>query len=100
MKKLMMTFALVAAAAMAETWTGTISDANCGAKHADASEKSMGCVKSCIKRGAAPVFVAGDKVLKIANPDAVKDVQGQKVELSGDLNGDTVTVAKVSPVAQ
>lgn len=100
MKKLMITFALAAAVAMAETWTGTISDAHCGAKHADASAKSASCVQSCIKGGAAPVFVAGDKVLKIANPDAVKDVQGKKVELSGELNGDTVTVAKVSPVMQ
>lgn len=96
MKKLAVTLALFSAAAFAATWTGTISDANCGAKHADASEKSMACAKSCVKRGAAPVFVTGDKVLKISNPDAVKEHVGQKVEVTGELSGDSVTVDKIA----
>jgi hypothetical protein len=96
MKKLGITLALFSAAAFADTWTGTISDANCAAKHADASEKSMACAKSCVKRGAAPVFVTGDKVLKISNPDAVADHVGMKVEVTGSVSGDTVTVEKVA----
>jgi hypothetical protein len=96
MKKFAITLSLFSAAAFADTWSGTISDANCGAKHADASEKSMACAKSCVKRGAAPVFVTGDKVLKIGNPDAVKEHVGQKVEITGELNGDTVTVDKIA----
>ena len=96
MKKFGITLALFSAAAFAETWTGTISDANCGAKHADASEKSMACAKSCVKRGAAPVFLTGDKVLKISNPDAVADHVGMKVEVTGSVSGDTVTVDKVA----
>ena len=95
MRKLTVTLALFSAAAFAETWTGTISDANCGAKHTDASEKSMSCVKSCVKKGAAPVFVTGDKVLKIANPDTVMAHLGEKVQVTGDVSGDTVTVEKV-----
>ena len=50
MKKLALTFALMSVAAFAETWTGTISDANCGAKHADASQKSIDCVQRCVGR--------------------------------------------------
>jgi hypothetical protein len=96
MKKFGITLALFSAAAFAETWTGTISDANCGAKHADASEKSMACAKSCVKRGAAPVFLTGDKVLKISNPDAVADHVGMKVEVTGSVSGDTVTIDKVA----
>ena len=49
--KLVARFALAASffavSAMAESWTGVISDAACGAKHADASEKSMACAKAC-----------------------------------------------------
>jgi hypothetical protein len=96
MKKFAITLALFSAAAFADTWTGVISDANCGAKHADASEKSMACAKSCVKKGAAPVFLTGDKVLKIGNPDAVLEHVGQKVEVTGALNGDTVTVDKIA----
>jgi hypothetical protein len=96
MKKFGITLALFSATAFADTWSGTISDANCAAKHADASEKSMACAKSCVKRGAAPVFVTGDKVLKIGNPDAVMAHVGQKVEVTGSVSGDTVTVDKVA----
>ena len=96
MKKLAITFALASVGAFAATWSGTISDANCGAKHADASEKSMTCVKTCVGKGAAAVFVTDGKVLKIANQDAVKEHLGHKVDITGELEGDTVTVSKVT----
>ena len=96
MKKLAITFALASVGAFAATWSGTISDANCGAKHTDASEKSMACVNKCVGGGAAAVFVTGVKVLKIANQDAVKEHLGHKVDVTGELEGDTVTVSKVT----
>ena len=96
MKKLFVATALLSSAAWAETWSGTITDANCGAKHADASEKSAACAQKCVKGGAAAVFVAKDgQVLKIANQDSVKEHVGHKVEVTGELKGDTVTVASV-----
>jgi tetratricopeptide (TPR) repeat protein len=58
--------ALGSMTAFAAEWTGTISDAMCGAKHADASKDSMECVQKCVKGGQAAVFVTSDnKVLKI-----------------------------------
>ena len=97
MKKLGLTAAIFAMGAFAETWTGTITDANCGAKHADASEKSQACAKRCVERGAAAVFVVGDKVLKISDDSKAKiaSLVGQKVSITGDLKDDTVTVASV-----
>jgi hypothetical protein len=96
MKKLAILITFAATAAYAATWTGTISDEHCAAKHADASEKSIACVEKCVKGGAAPVFITSDgKVLKIANADAVKEHLGHKVDLTGDLSGDTITVASV-----
>lgn len=96
MKKLAITFALASIGAFAATWSGTISDANCGAKHADASEKSMSCVKKCVGGGAAAVFIVDGKVLKIANPELVKEHLGHKVDVTGELAGDTVTISKVA----
>lgn len=96
MKKLAITLAFASIAAYAETWSGTISDSKCGAKHEDASEKSMACAKKCIEGGASPVFISDGKVLQIANPDTVKEHIGHKVQITGNLSGDTVTVAKVT----
>jgi hypothetical protein len=94
----MKTFAIVAlfaASAFAAEWKGTISDAKCGAAHADASEKSMKCAQACVKGGQAAVFVSDGKVLKIANQDKVAAHVGHKVTLTGKLDGDTVTVDEV-----
>lgn len=97
MKKFAM-LSLFAMSAFAAEWSGTISDAGCGAKHADASEKSMKCVQGCVKgKGAAPVFVVGDKVLKIdeASKEKVMAHLGHKVTIMGKLDGETVTIDSI-----
>jgi hypothetical protein len=82
---------------MAADMKGTISDSKCAAAHADASEKSMKCVQACVKGGQKPVLVTADgKVLKIANPDKVMEHLGHKVTVTGDVEGDTVTIESVS----
>lgn len=97
MKKLGLFFAFAAVSAFAGEWTGYISDAKCAAGHSDGSEKSVNCVKACIKGGQAPVLVSDGKVLKIANADKVGvDVQGQKVKVTGNLEGDTVTIESIA----
>jgi hypothetical protein len=84
--------ALFAASAFAAEWKGTISDAKCGAAHADASEKSMKCSQACVKGGQAAVFVSDGKVLKIANQDKIAAHVGHRGTLTGKIEGDTVTV--------
>jgi hypothetical protein len=86
---------LLAASALAESMSGTISDANCGAKHAAATEKDAACAKSCVKRGAAPVLVSDGKVYKISadSKDKVADLVGMKVTVDAKVDGDTVTIA-------
>jgi hypothetical protein len=95
MKKVLILAAFCAVGAFAEEWAGTISDAHCGAMHADASEKSIACAKKCIAGGAAAVFLVGDKVYKIENQDAIKGHEGHKVTVTGKLTGDTVHVDSV-----
>lgn len=96
MKKVLVLSSLFALSAFAAEWTGAISDAGCGAKHVDGSEKAMACVNKCVKGGAAPVFVTDGKVLKIANADKVMEHLGHKVTVTGKLDGDTVTIDTVS----
>ena len=98
-------FALVLGASLssfsfaADSWTGVISETKCGAKHADAdtNEKSAGCVKACVKGGAAPVFVTDGKVVMLdkASQAKVMDHLGHKVTLTGKLDGDTLHIDSV-----
>lgn len=75
-------------------WTGYISDSDCGAK--GNSKDHAACAKKCIAGGATAVFVVGDKVYAITNPDKVANLIGEKVTISGTLTGDAVEIEKVS----
>lgn len=106
MKKIAL-FTVFAMASFAKSWTGVIVDEGCGLKHADG--KGAGCVKGCItKKGQAPVFTVDGKVIKIANPDALKTagawneaILGVNVKVDGKLNkkDGTLTIKKVAAVS-
>lgn len=76
------------------TWTGYISDADCGTKGNNADHAE--CAKKCVKAGAAPVFVVGDKVYTIKNPKKVAKFIGDKVTITGELTGDAIDIEKIS----
>jgi len=91
------------ALAAENTLNGTISDTNCGAKHATAEEhgakmSKSDCVKACVEQHDAKyVFVSGDKTYKIDNQDfaGLKTHAGRNVALSGEMKGDSITVSKI-----
>jgi hypothetical protein len=87
--------AFSSASAFAETWSGTISDAMCGAQHVNASKDDVACAQKCVKGGSPAVLVVGDKVYKIDNQAAVKDHIGHKVTVTGTLTGDSVHIDTV-----
>jgi hypothetical protein len=90
------TFSLTA---LADSWTGTISDSMCGKQHVAATADDKKCVEGCIKHhGASPVLVVGDKVYKISadSQSKVMDHLGDKVKVEGTISGDTITVTSVS----
>ena len=94
MKKLLVVFALAGMSAMAADWTGYIIDKSC------ASKKEMwgneACAKNCMKRGDPAVFVTEDgTIYQVSNQDKVKDHAGQKVTISGKVDGTTITVESV-----
>lgn len=101
MKKVFATLSLGAAlamSAMGATWSGTISDAMCGAKHAAASADDQKCAQTCVKEhGSEPVLIVGDKVYKIdaASKEKVLPHVGHKVTISGNLKDDTVSVKSI-----
>ena len=106
MKKFLLCLAAVALAVAvpraAETMKGTLSDAMCAAKHAaekqgENAKKHEACVEKCVKGGGEYVFVAGDKVYKIANQSFadLKAHAGHEVNLTGDVKGESITVSKI-----
>jgi hypothetical protein len=102
MKLAVLGLALFGMSAFGETWEGYISDAKCGKGHADGSEKSINCVKGCVKGGQAAVFVVGDKVLSIdakSAPKVTEAMLGKKVKINGKLKGETVSIKKISVAA-
>ena len=97
MKKylLVLFFAVFITSSFAEegSWTGFIGDSKCGVK--GNNEDHAACAAKCIKGGASPVLVVGDKVYKIENPEKVTDYVGKKVTIQGDLTGDTIRISKI-----
>jgi hypothetical protein len=96
-------FLLMAAVLLAATmswasgmsWTGTVSDSHCGAKHAQASDAAAGCVAGCVKGGAKYVLVSGGKVYDLDAQDKFADFAGKSVKVTGGLKGTAITVASV-----
>lgn len=76
------------------TWTGYISDSHCGAK--GNNDAHAACAKKCIKEGYAPVFVVGDKVYTINDPKKVSKYIGDKVTITGTIDGDAIAITKIS----
>ena len=84
-------------AAGGKTFTGTVSDAMCGAKHmGDAAS----CTRTCVSKGSKYALVVGDKVYTLETSDkaalATLDKQaGAKVTVTGAEKDNTITVSAV-----
>ena len=87
-----------------QTWTGKISDNMCGAdhskmasEHATAKVSDRDCTLACVKGGGKYVFVSEGKVYNISNQDfaGLQQHAGHTVRLSGDQQGDSITVSKI-----
>lgn len=85
-----------------QSLTGQITDSMCKAKHEEAAEGAgkmadHDCTVSCVKGGSKYVVLADGKIYQIANQTFadVEKLAGQAVKISGDVKGDTITVAKI-----
>lgn len=67
------------------TYDGWLSDSKCGVKGANAGHAQ--CAKKCVENGEKPVLVTDkdQKIVAIANPDAISADVGQHVEITGSM---------------
>jgi len=97
MNKFAAAFALatgLAATGMAAEFKGFVEDTNCASK--PAMKENAQCAQRCIKGGSPAVLVSEDgKVYKIANQDKITSHAGEKVTVTGKLDGETITVDDV-----
>jgi hypothetical protein len=98
------------ATAADQTWTGQISDSMCGANHSQmiatknkelrtsSGAPERDCTLACLKDGGKYVFVTKGKIYNLANQNfaAIPMHAGETVRLTGDLEGDIITVSKVA----
>jgi hypothetical protein len=89
----------VSAFAKSQTFTGTVSDSMCGAKHMMSGDDAS-CTRECVSKGSKYALVVGDKVYTLDTSDkaalATLDKQaGAKVTVIGTEKDNTITVSSV-----
>ena len=89
----------VAFAAAGKTFTGTVSDSMCGAKHAMPGDDAA-CTRACVGKGSKYALVVGDKVYTLETSDkaalAMLDKQaGAKATVTGTEKDNTIAVSSV-----
>lgn len=87
-------------AAKAQTFTGTVSDAMCGAQHMMAGDP-VACLRACVQKGSKYALVVGDKVYALdtkdkSSTDTLDKLAGQQAKVKGEANGDTIEVDSVA----
>lgn len=86
-------------AAGGKTYTGTVSDSMCGAKHAMPGDDA-GCTRACVSKGSKYALVVGDKVYTLETSDkaalATLDKQaGAKATVTGTEKDNVIAVSSV-----
>ena len=89
-----------AAAADKQTLTGVVSDSMCGAQHMESDAAK--CTRACIAHGASYILVVGEKLYSLnttdkALLDTLNQQAGNKVTVTGTVNGVGVDVSSVAP---
>ena len=89
------------AADKAETFTGQVSDAMCGAKH-EMEGSAADCTRACSKHGSKYALISGDKVYTLDGADKkaldeLDKLAGANAKVTGTASGNTIQVASVAP---
>jgi hypothetical protein len=88
---------LVFAAAAPKTYTGVITDTMCGKDHAMMNIKpDSKCVAECVKSGSKYALLEGSNVYELSDQKLPEKFAGQKVKVTGTLDGQTIQVKSIS----
>jgi hypothetical protein len=98
---LVMAVAPAFAADKAQTFTGQVSDAMCGAKH-EMGGSAAQCTRDCVKNGSKYALIVDSKVYTLDGTDKkaqdeLDKLAGENAKVTGTLSGTTIQVASVAP---
>jgi len=81
-----------------KTYRGMVTCSRCGAKHsASLGRSASDCVRICVHSGAGFALIDGDKIYQLKGDSSmIKKVAGQRAEITGVADGDTITVSSVA----
>ncbi len=103
MKRLYLALTLTAMlnAASPQTFTGVITDTQCGSMHTMKGHSEADCAKMCVKGSAQYALFDGQRVLKLSDQKTPAKFAAQKVKVTGVYNekSETIKVASVEPQA-
>jgi len=86
---------LFSLSAIAADFTGYVIDEQCSGK--PAMKGNEACARKCIKGGSPAVLLTDDsKVYKLDDQAKATDHAGQKVKVTGTLNGDTIKIESIN----
>lgn len=96
-----LTLSTALAADKAQSFTGEVSDAMCGAKHM-MEGSAADCTRACVSKGSAYALVVGDKVYTLKTQDKaaleqLNQLAGRQAQVKGTASGDTIEVSSVAP---
>jgi hypothetical protein len=84
-----------------KTLTGVVGDAMCGPTHTMKGKSDAECTRACIKEGSKYALIVGKNVYTLEGHEAELDkYAGQKVVVTGAVNGESVGVKSVAPAKQ
>jgi hypothetical protein len=81
-----------------QTFSGLITDARCGSRHMDLGNSASECARNCVRNGSRYVMVDGDRTYDlIGAQDQFGRLAGQRIRLTGVLNGGAIKVSSATP---
>ncbi len=79
----------------ASTFTGSIGDSMCGAKHMP-GESAKDCTLGCVKDGSKYILIdPSGKIYQLSDQKTPEKFAGANVKVTGTLKGDTITVTSI-----
>jgi hypothetical protein len=82
-----------------QEFSGVIGDSRCGGRHAMSNKSPEECTRLCVTQGAKYVLVNGENVYTLdGNTAAFSSLAGERVTISGALDGSTLKVTSVKPI--
>jgi len=87
----------IRAIAASQSFAGTLSESMCGAKHMMAGKTDAECTRVCVKANSKYALVADKKVYVLSGrQEDFSKLAGKRVRVTGENNGDTISVKSIT----